>query len=84
MICILFPENKADISYFGTEYEDFPLPRLVFGFHITKEGRVGSCRLGVIDNDDICAIDNVNLTGQVIYSRVVEGAELTVTHQNNQ
>ncbi len=52
-ICLLFPDDKADISYFGTEYIGFPLPRLVFGFHITKEGRVGSCRLGVVDKDDV-------------------------------
>ncbi len=52
-VYILHPEDRADISYYGTEYTGFPLPRLVFGFHITKEGRVGSCRLGVADKDDV-------------------------------
>jgi len=34
----------------GTEYKDFPLPRLVFGFTVSEEGRVSNCKLGVIDN----------------------------------
>lgn len=50
-ICILHPEERADISYVGTEYKDFPLPRLIFGFHVSKEGKVSRCRLGVVDND---------------------------------
>ena len=52
-VVLLHFENKADISYFGTEYKDFPLPRLVFGFRLSKEGRVSSCRLGVIANDNV-------------------------------
>ena len=52
-IVLLHPENRADISYFGTEYKDFPLPRLVFGFRLGNEGRVSSCRLGVIANDSV-------------------------------
>ena len=52
-VYILHPEDRADISYYGTEYKDFPLPRLAFGFHISKEGRVSSCRLGVVDKDDV-------------------------------
>ena len=52
-ICMLHPENRADVSYFGTEYKDFPLPRLVFGFRVSKEGRVSSCRLGVIADDNV-------------------------------
>ena len=49
-VVLLHEECKADISYYGTEYKDFPLPRLVFGFRLTAEGRVGSCRLGVVYN----------------------------------
>ena len=49
---LLFPESKADISYFGTEYKSFPLPRLVFGFRLTSDGRVCSCKLGVVENTD--------------------------------
>ena len=52
-VVLLHSENKADVSYFGTEYKDFPLPRLVFGFRLSKEGRVSSCRLGVIANNDM-------------------------------
>lgn len=51
-VVLLHTENKADISYFGTEYKNFPLPRLVFGFCITSEGHIASCKLGVIENND--------------------------------
>jgi len=47
-ICLLHQSDRADVTYFGTEYKGFPLPRLVFGFRISKEKRVSSCRLGVI------------------------------------
>ena len=49
---LIHPEISADISYFGTEYKNFPLPRLVFGFRLTPEGRIASCRLGVIENKE--------------------------------
>ena len=49
-VVLVYPENRADISYFGTEYKNFPLPRLVFGFRLTAEGRVSGCKLGVIEN----------------------------------
>ena len=52
-VYILHPENKADISYHGTMYKDFPLPKLAFGFRITGDGRISSCGLGVVGNDDI-------------------------------
>lgn len=51
-VALIYPENKANISYFGTEYKSFPLPRLVFGFKLTAEGRVSSCKLGVVENTD--------------------------------
>lgn len=51
-VVLVYPENRADISYFGTEYKNFPLPRLVFGFRLTAEGRVSGCKLGVIENTD--------------------------------
>lgn len=50
-ICILHPESSADISYYGSPYPAFPLPRLVFGFSITKENRISQCRLGVVGNE---------------------------------
>ena len=50
-IVLLHPEVKADITYFDTEYKDFPLPKMVFGFRLSKEGRVSSCRLGIVDNN---------------------------------
>ena len=50
VITMLYEPDKADISYMGTVYKDFPLPRLVFGFNISNEGRVSNCRLGIVDN----------------------------------
>jgi hypothetical protein len=50
VITMLHESDKADISYMGTQYKDFPLPRLVFGFTVSEEGRVSNCKLGVIDN----------------------------------
>jgi hypothetical protein len=50
-VCILHPEKKADITYYGSSYPGFPLPKLVFAFHITKEGRISQCRLGVVGNE---------------------------------
>ena len=42
-------ELYADISYYGTEYLNFPLPRLVFGFRYLREERKVTCsRLCVI------------------------------------
>jgi hypothetical protein len=52
-IVLLHQTNRADISYFGTGYKNFPLPRLVFGFRLSKEGRVSSCKLGIIANDNM-------------------------------
>ncbi|WP_409967660.1 hypothetical protein RFF05_13935 [Bengtsoniella intestinalis] len=41
--------QRADITYEGTLYENFPLPRLVFGFQFdTKEQRVRKCKLCVV------------------------------------
>lgn len=48
--CLWHPHLRADISYFGTEYPDFPLPRLVFGFRVSREGKVYGCRLGVVED----------------------------------
>lgn len=50
-VVILHPENRADITYYGTPYPNFPLPKLVFGFSITKENRISGCRLGVVGNE---------------------------------
>ena len=50
-VVILHPEIRADITYYGSPYPDFPLPRLVFGFSITRENRISQCRLGVVGNE---------------------------------
>ena len=48
--CLWHPHLHADISYFGTEYPNFPLPRLVFGFQVSREGKIYNCRLGVVED----------------------------------
>lgn len=56
-VVLIYPESRADISYFGTEYKGFPLPRLVVGFKLTAEGRVSGCKLGVVENTKILKPD---------------------------
>ena len=45
--CLWYPRLYADISYHETAYPNFPLPRLVFAFHVDTEGKVSGCRMGV-------------------------------------
>ena len=51
-ICIEFPEQYCDIVYEKTEYKNFPIPRLVFGFVINGE-RITSVKLGVADRGQL-------------------------------
>ena len=47
-----YPELCADISYYGTEYPDFPLPRLVFRFKYSPEsGKVIGTGLAVVGDE---------------------------------
>lgn len=49
---IRYPELYADISYFGTEYPHFPLPRLVFGFrYLFREKKVAGSYLCVVKDE---------------------------------
>ena len=51
---IRYPDLFADISYYGTVYEHFPLPRLVFGFKLEKEsGKVTDARLCVVKDEKL-------------------------------
>jgi len=50
-VYILHTESRADITYFGTPYPNFPLPKLVFGFHLSSEGRISQSKLGVVANE---------------------------------
>ena len=49
-VVMLYQGECADVSYYQTAYPDFPLPRLVFGFHIMEDGRIRGVRLGVVEN----------------------------------
>jgi hypothetical protein len=49
---IRYPELYADISYCGTEYPHFPLPRLVFGFqYLIREKKVVKSCLCVVKDE---------------------------------
>ena len=37
---IEYPYSKATVTYMATEYPDFPLPKLVFGFKIGGSGKI--------------------------------------------
>ena len=65
--CLWHPHLHADISYFGTEYPDFPLPRLVFRFRVSQEGKVFDCRLGVVE-DNPPAEDSAMFVYPFLYS----------------
>ena len=41
------PRLYADVSVYDTPYPRFPIPRLVFGFALSNEGKVSQCRIGV-------------------------------------
>lgn len=45
-----YPYCRANITYMNTEYIDFPLPRLVFGFKVESSGRLSRVMLGVTEN----------------------------------
>ncbi len=47
-ICIEFPSRYCDIVYEKTEYKNFPLPRMVFGFSMSED-RICEVTLGVVD-----------------------------------
>lgn len=49
---IRYPELYADISYCGTEYPHFPIPRLVFGFqYLVREKKVVKSYLCVVKDE---------------------------------
>ena len=51
---IICPEQYADITYCGTEYPAFPLPKLVFAVrYLQEEHKVTSCKLCVIPKSHI-------------------------------
>lgn len=51
---IRYPELCADVSYYGTEYNAFPLPRLVFSFQYMPDcGKIGGARLAVIKDEKL-------------------------------
>ncbi len=49
--CLWYPRLYADISYHETAYPQFPLPRLVFAFHVDTAGKVSECRMGVVADE---------------------------------
>lgn len=46
-----YPELYADIRYHETAYPHFPLPRLVFAFHAEPDGKIRTCRMGVVADE---------------------------------
>ena len=47
---IEYSYSKATVTYMATEYPDFPLPRLVFGFNIGGNGKIRRVYSGVTEN----------------------------------
>ena len=44
-------ELRADIIYRDTEYQNFPIPRLVFGLRVLENGKVAECSMGVVADE---------------------------------
>lgn len=49
-VALEYPYNTADITYMETEYPDFPLPKLVFGFKVNRDGKIQAVYSGVTEN----------------------------------
>lgn len=45
------PRLYADVSLYDTPYPHFPIPRLVFRFFLSNEGKVSDCRIGVVADE---------------------------------
>jgi len=57
---IRYPELHADMTYFGTEYLRFPIPRLVFAIkYLPEAGKVSDCRVCVVE--DTCPTEDTKL-----------------------
>ena len=52
-VTILHSEKFADISYYKTKYEHFPLPQLLFKFKLSMGMRVQSCQLAVVKDEKL-------------------------------
>lgn len=52
-VAMEFDAGYADISYYKTEYQHFPIPRLVFGFYVNSGGRITNVHLGVTANEKL-------------------------------
>jgi hypothetical protein len=44
-------QRKADIAYQETKYENFPLPRMVYGFKLSKENKVQKVYVAVVESE---------------------------------
>jgi len=52
---IRHPRLRADVSYYGTEYPDFPIPRMVFAFGLDTDS-------GKVIERKLCVVKDVRLT----------------------
>ena len=48
-VAIDLAKNAVDITYEQTKYENFPIPRLLFGFRVSKDNRVTEVQIAVAD-----------------------------------
>lgn len=53
---IRYPDLRVDFSYFGTQYPNFPIPRLVFCFkYMPQEKKVAECFVCVVKDERLTA-----------------------------
>lgn len=48
-VAVSFDDKTTDISFEKTEYKDFPIPRLVFGFFVSADGKIMRILMGVTE-----------------------------------
>ena len=48
-VAIDLGRNAVDITYEQTKYENFPIPRLLFGFRMSKDDRIAEVQIAVAD-----------------------------------
>ena len=56
------PELRADVTYRDTEYQNFPIPRLVFGLRVLENGKVAECSMGVVADESRRRIRRCSIT----------------------
>lgn len=45
------PDLRADVTYRDVEYQNFPIPRMVFWIRVLDNGKIAECAIGVVADE---------------------------------